>query len=64
MTMATRIRNIVRDMKHRTRGTKGRAMQKAGNATGNTRLRRKGNAEIRKNTLAQLAKRVRQAIER
>jgi uncharacterized protein YjbJ (UPF0337 family) len=64
MTVTTRIKTIVRDVKNRTRTIKGRAKQKAGTATGNTRLRRQGRAEVRRGKLVQFAQRVRDAIGR
>jgi uncharacterized protein YjbJ (UPF0337 family) len=64
MTVTTRIKTIVRDVKNRARTTKGRAKQRAGTATGNAKLRRQGRAEVRKGRLAQFAQRVRGAIGR
>jgi uncharacterized protein YjbJ (UPF0337 family) len=64
MTMTTRIRSIVRDVKYKAQKTRGRAKQRAGKATGNARLRREGSAEVRRSTLARFAQRVRNAIGR
>jgi len=64
MTVTTRIKTILRDVKNQARTTKGRAKQRAGTATGNTKLRRRGRAEVRKGRLTQFAQRVRDAIGR
>jgi uncharacterized protein YjbJ (UPF0337 family) len=62
MIMTTRIKRMVEDVKYKAQQTRGRAKQRAGQATGNARLRREGRVEVGKSRLDQFAKKVRNAI--
>jgi uncharacterized protein YjbJ (UPF0337 family) len=64
MTVRNRIRSVVRGAKYKAQEKKGKAKQKAGRATGNNRLRREGKAEELRSRLAQVTKKIQDAIRR